>query len=155
LRSASSWSMASARRLSAGSSIEHTIEDYQVGGVLGAACRSSVIHRLRARACGKSLWITHREICPKFFLPHSRWITFPQLTAIYLWFRPPFPQTCPQAAHNTAGVFAHLVHTTVHGLTWCPAWRPARMSEPSARTVSGDGRSALALGSLALGRSVR
>jgi hypothetical protein len=59
--------MASARRLSADSSIEHTIEDYQVGGVLGPACRSSVIHRLTVRACGKALWITRREIHPKFF----------------------------------------------------------------------------------------
>jgi hypothetical protein len=92
---------------------------------------------------------------PEVFLPHSRWIAFPQFTALYLWFRPPFPQTCPQAAHNVAGVFAHLVHTAVHGLTWCPAWRAARMSEPWARTVSGDGRSAFALGSLARGRSVR
>src|SRR6202042_3348864 len=38
LRSASSWSMASARRRNADPSIEHTIEDYQVGGVLGPAC---------------------------------------------------------------------------------------------------------------------
>jgi hypothetical protein len=155
LRSASSWSMASARRRNADPSIEHTIEDYQVGGVPGPACRSSVIHRLAARACGKPLLIIHREIHPEVFLPHSWWIVFPQFTAIYLWLRPPFPQTRPQAAHNIAGVFAHLVHTAVHGLAWCPAWRPARMSEPWARTVSGDGRSAFALGSLARGRSVR
>jgi len=38
LRSASSWSMASARRRNADPSIEHTIEDYQVGGVPGPAC---------------------------------------------------------------------------------------------------------------------
>ena len=155
LRSASSWSMASARRRRADSSIEHTIEDYQVGDVLGPACRTSVIHRLPVRACGKALWIIPREIHLEVFLPHSRWIAFPQFTATYLWLRPPFPQTCPQAAHNRAGVFAHLVHTVVHGLTWCPAWRAARMSEPWARTVSGEGRSAFALGSLAWGRSVR
>jgi hypothetical protein len=59
--------MASATRRRADSSIEHTIEDYQVGGVGGPACRSSVIHRLTTRACGKALWITHREIHPKFF----------------------------------------------------------------------------------------
>jgi hypothetical protein len=67
LRSASSWSMASARRRNADPSIEHTIEDYQVGGVPGRACRSSVIHRLAPRACGKALLIFHREIHPKFF----------------------------------------------------------------------------------------
>jgi hypothetical protein len=101
------------------------------------------------------LLIIHREIHPKFFLPHSRWIAFLQFTAIYLWLSPPFPQFCPQAAHNVFGVSAHLVHTAVHGVTWCPARRAARMSEPWARTVSGDGRSAFALGSLARGRSVR
>src|SRR5437016_9475558 len=36
LRSASSWSMASATRRRADSSIEHTIEDYQLGDVLRA-----------------------------------------------------------------------------------------------------------------------
>src|SRR5207253_10311319 len=77
LRSASSWSMASATRRSADSSIEHTIEDYQVGGVLGLACRSPVVHRLPARACGKPLWITHLENPPGIFLPHSRWIALP------------------------------------------------------------------------------
>jgi hypothetical protein len=92
---------------------------------------------------------------PEVFLPHSRWIIFSQLTAVYLWLGPPFPQTCPQAAHNTAGVSAHLVHTAVHRGTWWPAWRAARMSEPSARTVSGTGRSAFGLSSLARGRSVR
>src|SRR5205807_5015124 len=70
---------------------------------------------------------------PEVFLPHSRWIAFSLLTAQYLWLRPPFPQFCPQAAHNVAGVSAHFVHTPVHCVTWCPAWRTARMSEPSAR----------------------
>ena len=64
LRSVSSWSMASATRRRADSSIEHTIEDYQVGDGLGPACRSSVIHRLPTCACGNSMWITHREIHP-------------------------------------------------------------------------------------------
>ena len=155
LRSASSWSMASATRRRADSSIEHTIEDYQVGDVLGPACRSLVIHRLPTCACGNSMWITRRENRPKVFLPHSRWIAFSLFTAQYLWLRPLFPQFCPQAAHNVAGVSAHLVHTAVHGATWWPAWRAARMSEPWVRTVSGEGSSAFGLGSLARGRSVR
>ena len=45
LRSASSWSMASATRRRADSSIEHTSEDYQVGGVCEGTSQSSVIHR--------------------------------------------------------------------------------------------------------------
>jgi hypothetical protein len=67
LRSASSWSMASARRRSADASIEHTIEDYQVEVVRGPASRSPVVHRLATHACGKALLIIHREIPPKFF----------------------------------------------------------------------------------------
>jgi hypothetical protein len=110
---------------------------------------------LPACACGNSLWITHRKIPPEVFLPHSRWIALSLLTWLYLWLKPPFPQFCPQAAHNVAGVSAHLVHTAVHRVTWWPAWRAARMSEPWARTVSGEGSSALGLGSLARGRSVR
>jgi hypothetical protein len=92
---------------------------------------------------------------PEVFLPHNQWITFYLFTGLYLWLWPPFPQFCPQAAHNVAGVSAHLVHTAVHGVTWWSAWRAARMSEPSARTVSGEGRSAFAPGSLARGRNVR
>jgi hypothetical protein len=92
---------------------------------------------------------------PEVFLPHSRWIAFCLFTGSYLWLGRPFPQICPQAAHNVAGVSAHLVHTAVHGVTWCLAWRAGRMSVLWARTVSGEGRSAFALGSLARGRSVR
>jgi len=84
LRSASSWSMASATRRRADSSIEHTIEDYQVGDVLGPTCRSLVIHRLAPRVCGKKLWITHRENHLKVFLPHSRWIASSLLTRLCL-----------------------------------------------------------------------
>ena len=77
LRSASSWSMASATRRRADSSIEHTIEDYQVGDGLGPACRGSVIHRLPTCACGNSMWITHREIHPKFFFRTAGGSRFP------------------------------------------------------------------------------
>ena len=155
LRSASSWSMASARRWSADSSIEHTVEDYQVDGACGRAYGNLVIHRFPAWSCGKKMWVINREIHPKVFLPHTRWTAFPQFIAVYLWPRQPFPQTCPQAAHNAVGVSAHLVHIHVHRVTWSPAWRAARMSEPSARTVSGAGSSAFGLGSLARGGSVR
>jgi hypothetical protein len=92
---------------------------------------------------------------PQVFLSHSRWIAFCLFKGPCLWSGPPSPQLCPQAAHNVAGVSAHLVHTAVHGVTWCPARRAVRMSEPSARTVSGEGRSAFGLSSLARGRSVR
>jgi hypothetical protein len=142
LRSASSWSMASATRRRADSSIEHTVEDYQVDGACGRAFVSPVIHRSSRLACGQRLWITDREIPVKVFLPHSRWIRFPLLTRAYLSCARPFPQFCPQAAHNVAGVSAHLVHTFVHPATWCRAWRAAKMSEPSTTTVSGEGRSA-------------
>ena len=74
------------------------------------------------------------------FLPHSRWITFPQFSSPSLALGRPFPQLFPQPAHNVAGVFAHLVHTRVHRVTWCPARRADKMSEPSARTVSGYSR---------------
>jgi hypothetical protein len=33
----------------------------------------------------KKLWIISREIRQKVFLPHSRWITFSLLTAIFVW----------------------------------------------------------------------
>src|SRR5260370_20832485 len=46
LRSASSWSIASATRRRADSSIEHTVEDYQVGGAREPASASRVIHRV-------------------------------------------------------------------------------------------------------------
>jgi hypothetical protein len=52
LRSASSWSMASATRRSADSSVEHTVEYYQVDGVRVRASRRSVIHNMAAHACG-------------------------------------------------------------------------------------------------------
>ena len=97
LRSASSWSMASARRLSADSSIEHTIEDYQVGGVPGPACRSSVMPQVGRLVpvesrCGS----LRREIRPKFFFRTAGGSRFRRSAAIYLWFRPPFPQPVPR-----------------------------------------------------------
>jgi hypothetical protein len=72
VRSASSWSMASARRQRADSSIEHTIEGYQVDGARGRACRSLVIHTIQRRTCGKRLWIISRKNPSEVFLPHSR-----------------------------------------------------------------------------------
>ena len=58
LRSASSWSMASATRRRADSSIEHTVEDYQVGDVFGGTYQSPVIHRQLTlsveKRCGSS-----------------------------------------------------------------------------------------------------
>jgi len=83
LRSASSWSMASATRRIADSSIEHTVEDYQVGGACKHASVSPVIHRPRRPACGQKLWITGRGNPREVFLPHSRWITFPLLIRSY------------------------------------------------------------------------
>ena len=47
------------------------------------------------------------------------------------------------------GVSAHVVHTFVHPATWCRAWWVGKMSEPSTTTVSGEGRSAFVLRSLA------
>jgi hypothetical protein len=125
--------------------------------------------RWRLRAClrkpsypqvsGPLLWkkdVDHQPgNPPEVFLSHTRWTAFPQFIAVYLWPRQPFPQTCPQAAHNVVGVSAHVVHIHVHRVTWSPAWRAARMSEPSARTVSGAGSSAFGLGSRARGGSVR
>ena len=52
LRSLSSRSMASAKRRRANSSIEHTVEDYQVGGACEHAYVSPVIHRRRPPTCG-------------------------------------------------------------------------------------------------------
>src|SRR6266567_3330335 len=131
--------MASATRRRADSSIEHTVEGYQLGGAGGRASVSPDIHRLTTHACGKELWTADREIPREVFLPHSRWITFPLLTAVCLGLDQPSPQVCPQAAHNIAGVSAHLVHTVFHGVSWCRARRAGKMSEPSARTVSGNG----------------
>src|SRR6266849_2060141 len=54
LRSASSWSIASATRRRADSSIEHTVEDYQVGGAREHASASSVIHKVPGTACGQN-----------------------------------------------------------------------------------------------------
>src|SRR5258707_4569304 len=48
------------------------------------SCESLVIHRLPTHAHGKALWITRREIHPKVFLLHSRWIAFPLLTGPHL-----------------------------------------------------------------------
>jgi hypothetical protein len=64
---ASSWSMASTRRLSADSSIEHTVEDYQVDGRCGRASADAVIHSYWMDACGFRLWITSRKNLMKFF----------------------------------------------------------------------------------------
>src|SRR5271167_1442054 len=144
--------MASATRLRADSSIEHTVEDYQVDGACAPASAGQVIHRLPEPACGQYPWITAQEIPREVFLPHSRWITFPLLTRVHLPFGRPFPQFCPQAAHNVAGVSAHLVHTFVHGATWCRAPQADKMSEPSATTVSGEGRSAFVPYSFTRGR---
>jgi hypothetical protein len=141
--------MASATRLRANSSIEHTVEDYQVDGACEGASASLVIHRPWRPACGQRLWITIREIPDEVFLPHSRWIAFPLFIELHLPLGQPFPQFCPQAAHNVAGVSAHIVHTFVHGATWCRAWRADRMSEPWATTVSGEGRRASVPRSLA------
>src|SRR5260370_35510314 len=96
LRSASSWSMASATRRRANSSIEHTVEDYQVGGAREHASLSPVIHRSRRPACGQRLWITEREIPGEVFLPPSRRITFPLLIGLYLPCEEPLPHLCPQ-----------------------------------------------------------
>src|SRR5579864_8035645 len=54
LRSASSWSIASATRRRADSSIEHTVEDYQVGGAREPASVGPVIHRVPRVACGQN-----------------------------------------------------------------------------------------------------
>jgi hypothetical protein len=83
------------------------------------------------------------------FLPHNRWIAFSLLARTSLASGRPLPQVCPQAAHNAVGVSAHLIHTVVHRVSWCRARRAAKMSEPSARTVSGNGSSAFAPCSLA------
>ena len=84
LRSASSWSMASATRRRADSSIEHTVEDYQVDGACGRACRSLVIHTFTVVPVEKT--VDHQPgNSPEVFLPHSRWITFSLLTAIFVW----------------------------------------------------------------------
>ena len=109
----------------------------------GPACRQSPVmpQVLPTPApVDTTLWITdpakiHREV----FLPHSRWITFPLLTGPYLCDSgQPSPQVCPQAAHNVGGVSAHACPQAVHRATWCPARRAAKLSEPSARTVSGN-----------------
>jgi len=66
-----------------------------------------------------------------------------------------FHNSVPRLRTTYSACLHTLVHTAVHGVTWCSAWRVGRMSELWARTVSGEGRSAFALGSLARGRSVR
>ena len=65
------------------------------------------------------MWIISREIRLKVFLPHSQWVTFSQLNEFYLWLIRPFPQPCPQGAHNMPGVSAHVIHTVVHRAGWC------------------------------------
>ena len=79
LRSASSWSMASATRRRADSSLEHTVEDYQVDGVCGGTCQSSVIHRKFTYACGKALWIITRKSTSDFFFHTAAESRFPCL----------------------------------------------------------------------------
>src|SRR6202034_368719 len=44
----------------------------------------------------------------QLFLPHSRWITFSQLKSVKPAPRRPYPQLCPQAAHNMVAVLHTL-----------------------------------------------
>jgi len=94
------------------------------------------------------------EIPGQVFLPHSRWMTFPLLIEACLWSVQLYPQVFPQGAHNVVGVSAHVVHTVVHGASWCPPPRAGKMSEASARTVTGGRRSAFAPGLPGRGRRV-
>jgi hypothetical protein len=80
--------MASATRLRADSSIEHTIEGYQLGGVCVHAYGNRACTRLwlsYPQVVGVRLWIlavdNQRENTSQVFLPHTRWIMFPQLEA--------------------------------------------------------------------------
>jgi len=50
---------------------------------------------------------------------------------------------------------AHVVHNVIHRRSWCRACQAAKMSEPSARTVSGFGRNAFAPRSLTGPRHAR
>src|SRR5215467_12348224 len=77
LRSASSWSMASATRRRADPSVEHTIEDYQAGDAFGGSYRSLVIHRILTHACGKSLWIITGKSTSDFFFHTAGGSHFP------------------------------------------------------------------------------
>ena len=66
LRSASSWSMASATRRRADSSIEHTVEDYQVEGAFGRAYESPVIHRFSPTSVEKDCGSSARKSARSF-----------------------------------------------------------------------------------------
>ena len=96
LRSASSRSMASATRLRAerrraDSSIEHTVEYYQLDG---APVRTSGVLPGVSSECSYPqsddvfLWIKIVDYMPlipgQVFLPHSRWITFSLLSSACL-----------------------------------------------------------------------
>jgi hypothetical protein len=73
--------MASATRLNADSSIEHTVEDYQVGGAREPAFSGSVIHSYYPQPRSKALWITCQENPRQVFFPHTRWSAFSQLAS--------------------------------------------------------------------------
>jgi hypothetical protein len=72
--------MASATRRRADSSIEHTVEDYQVDdgpqGDLPKPGYPQIVH-----LCLWKTFVDHQlGNPPKVFLPHSRWITFSLFT---------------------------------------------------------------------------
>ena len=112
LRFASSWSMAPQRASARDSSVEHTVEDYQPGGAASVLSASSF-----PQFRGRPLWIMavdiRRKIARQLFLPHTQWIEVPQLVKGHaVSHQAAVPQGFPQAAHNLAGVSAHLVHTS-------------------------------------------
>jgi hypothetical protein len=59
--------MASATRLSADSSVEHTVEDYQVDGVRERAFPPPVIHSYSPQPSSATLWISCRKFPAKYF----------------------------------------------------------------------------------------
>lgn len=127
--------MASATRRRAGSSIEHTVEYYQLDGAPARA--SGVLPGVSPEHSYPQfndviLWIKIVDYLPlipgQVFLPHSRWITYSQLSRAYLWLSQSFPQTCPQGAHNLPGVSAHVIHSAVHGVGWYRLPRVGRMA---------------------------
>lgn len=71
-------------------------------------------------------------ISGQVFLPHSRWMAFSQLSVACLWLSGPFPQTCPQGAHNLPGVSAHVIHSALHHAGWYQVPGAGRMAEPPA-----------------------
>jgi hypothetical protein len=141
LRSASSRSMASATRRRASSSIEHTVEYYQFDGapVRASGVPSGVSpEHSYPQFNDVFLWIKIVDYLPlisgQVFLPHSRWITFSLFSRAYLWLSQPFPQTCPQGAHNLLGVSAHVIHSAVHLAGWYQLPGAGRMAEPPGAT---------------------